>query len=134
MKKNLTPADPEWWTEQKTERLMSALLQMQECPDGTIQAKMTPREVAIGKSELTARPKGILGRILCRCGKHKLDTLRLDHNTLNGGRPSGALYECKRCGQIQMWVAAWDQACCIGRWPTLRAYLDSENASVEARQ
>ena len=72
-----------------------------------------------------SKPKsaaGLIGRLLCRCGKHKLATLRLDHNTLNGGRPSGALYECERCGEIQEWVAAWDQACCIGKWPSIQAF------------
>jgi hypothetical protein len=99
--------------------------QIQECPDGSSYTPMSPREVAIAKSELTARPTGILGKLLCRFGKHDLQTLRLDHNTLNGGMPSGALYECRRCGQVQEWVAAWDQACCIGKWPTLRAFLDT---------
>lgn len=128
MKKQLTPADREWWTDEKTERLMSALLQMQECPDGSIQAPMTPREVAIAKSELTARPTRMLGKLLCRFGKHDLQTLDLAYNTLNGGMPTGGLYECSRCGQIQKWVAAWDQACCIAKWPSLRDFFNSQNA------
>jgi hypothetical protein len=70
--------------------------------------------------------KKLLGKLLCRCGKHKLATLRLDHNTLNGGMPSGALYECERCGEIQEWLAAWDQAFCCAKWPHLLAYLESQ--------
>ena len=70
----------------------------------------------------------MIGKLLCCVGRHKLAALRVDYNTLNGGRPSGALYECKRCGQIQEWFAAWDMAVCANKWKSKEDYLSRHNS------
>lgn len=83
------------------------------------------------KGDIPKNPS-MIGRLLCRIGKHDLKTLRMNPSIFSGGMPSGALYECQRCGQIQEWVAAWDQSFCSRTWPSRDAYIDCQNVDVEA--
>jgi hypothetical protein len=81
----------------------------------------------------------LVGRVLCRFGKHSLREIsNTGPSFLIGGASSLSYWECRRCGQVQKWFNSGEWGCFLSaRWPSVADVKDHwfnpPNSFIESR-